>query len=230
MSFRWMDFADQIESRMRRLGVPDDVADALLVAHNVLQNFVDVYDLPGYHRFNDAMFQTLSGQTTYPLPEDFGRLLKVRDQLFLGTPGTGQSGFFLAGGDLAPFPLNYDEPIAFRNGVRSQRGKPHHFTMSGRQLILDPPPDDNKGDNYLGQGVYVAKVERPDLGLEGEIYLEEPSVLISATLYQMASDRGLPQVQTLLAEHTSLMSAMANNAARARTKMYTMRWPVRWTR
>jgi hypothetical protein len=230
MAFRWSDFADIIESRMRRIGLVDDIADAILVGWSVLQNLVDTYDLPAYYRFNEAMFQTLPGATTYPLPEDFGRLLKTRDQMYLGTPGTGQSGLFLAGGTLTPFPLNFDEPIAFRNGARAQHGKPSHFTLAGRQLVLDPPPDDNKGDHYLGQGVYMARVERPDLSLEGDIYLDEPSVLVTATLYQMAADRAMPQMQTLLVEQKALMGALVNNAARARQRYFYQRWPVRWTR
>jgi hypothetical protein len=230
MAFRWSDFADLVEARMRRLGLADDIADAILVGWSVLQNFVDTYDLPAYYRFNDAIFRTRTDETTYPVPEDFGRLLMVRDQLFLGTPGTGQSGLFLAGGTLSPFPLHYDAPIAFRSGARAQRGKPHHFTLSGRQLILDPPPDDNQGDDYVGQGVYMARVERPDLSLEGEIYLDEPSVLVAATLYQLAADRGVPQVQTLLVEQKALLGALVNNAARARMKLFTQRWPARWTR
>jgi hypothetical protein len=230
MSFRWSDFADQIESRMKRLGLPDDVADGILTGWAVLQNFVDTYDLPAYYRFNDALFQTIPGGTTYPLPEDFGRLVKVRDQLYLGTPGTGQSGLFLSGGDVSPFPLYYEEPIAFRGGRRAQPGKPSRFTLSGRQLIMAPAPDDNGGADYLGEGVYMARVERPDLSLEGEILLDEPSVLVTATLYQMTADRGLPQSASLLIEQKSLMGALVNNAARARTKLYTQRWPVRWTR
>ena len=230
MAFRWSDFADQAEGRMRRLGMPDDVADAILVGWSVLQNFVDTYDLPAYYRFNDAIFSTTPGGSTYPLPEDFGRLVKVRDQLFLGSPGSGQSGLFLSGGTVAPFPLSYAEPIAFRGGRREQWGKPSSFTLSGRQLVLAPVPDDNAGANYLGEGVYMARVERPDLSLEGEILLEEPSVLVTATLYQMASDRGLPQSASLLIEQKALLGALVNNAARNRTKFYTQRWPTRWTR
>ena len=231
MTTRWSDIADMLEGRAKRLGIPDDVADMLLAAHNVLQNIVDTYDLPSYLVNNDAMFQTLPGHTTYPLPEDFGRLLGTTDQLYTGASGsTGQSGLFLVGGSDKPFPLHFVEAIAFRNQATREPNKPQHFTLSGRQLVLDPPPDTNGGENYIGQGVYMACVTRPDLDLEGEILLPEPTAIIAGTLYQIASDRGLPQAAALEKEHTALLSAVANNAARAKLKLHYQRWPTRWTR
>jgi hypothetical protein len=231
MTTRWFDVADMMEGRAKRLGIPDDTGDLLLAAWNVLQNMVDAYDLPSYMLNNDAMFQTLPGHTTYPLPDDFGRFLGTTDQLYLGASGsTGQSGLFLAGGTEKPFALPFREAIAFRNQATLELGKPQQFTLSGRMIVLDPPPDTNGGANYIGQGVYMACVQRPDLGLEGDILLNEPTALVAATLYQIASDRGLPQAAALEKEHTAMLSALVNNAARAKVKLYQQRWPVRWTR
>jgi hypothetical protein len=231
MTTRWTDLADMLEGRAKRLGIPDDIGDLLLAAWNVLQNMVDTYDLPSFLVNNDAMFQTLPGHTTYPLPEDFGRLLATTDQLYLGASGeTGQSGIFLARGTDRPFSLSFMEAIAFRNQATREWNKPQHFTLSGRMLVLDPPPDAIGGTNYIGQGVYMASVPRPDLDLQGEILLNEPTAIVSATLYQVASDRGLPQAQALEKEHTAMLSAVVNNAARMKLKLHTQRWPVRWTR
>lgn len=230
MTMRWSDLADMLESRAKRIGLPDDVSDLILSAWNVLSNFVDVYDLPSYIVTNESLFQTLPGHTTYPLPEDFGRLLSTKDQQYLNVGGTGDSGIYLSGGSVSPFPLNYVEPIAFRRQSTLEANKPQHFTISGRQLVLDPPPDTNGGNNYLGQGTYMACVVRPDLDLQGEILLPEASSIVASVLYQIASDRGLPQAASLEKEHTALLSAVVNNAARARLRYFYPRWPQRFTR
>ena len=231
MTMRWVDLADMLEGRAKRLGIPDDAADLLLAAWNVLSNMTDTYDLPSFMVQNDAMFQTLPGHTSYPLPEDFGRLLGTTDQLYLGASGeTGQSGIFLVGGTDKPFPLPFREAIAFRNQATLEWNKPQHFTLAGRRIVLDPPPDANKGANYIAQGVYMASVLRPDLDLEGEILLNEPTALVAATLYQVASDRGLPQAAALEKEHTAMLSAVVNNAARQKLKLHYPRYPTRFTR
>ena len=230
MTMRWTDVADLLESRAKRLGIVDDVADLILSAWNVLQNFVDVYDLPSYIVTNESLFQTLPGHTSYPLPEDFGRLLSTKDQQYVGTGSTGDSGIYLAGGSVSAFPLNFVEAIAFRRQSTREPNKPQHFTISGRQLVLDPPPDSNGGANYLGQGTYMACVVRPDLDLQNEILLPETTAIVASVLYQIASDRGLPQAAALEKEHTALLSAVVNNAARTRQKYHYPRWPTRFTR
>jgi hypothetical protein len=230
MTTRWIDLADMLEGRAKRLGLPDDTADLLLAAWNVLQNMTDTYDLPSYMIQNDAIFQTLPGQTTYPLPEDFGRLLGTSDQQYINTGGTGDSGLYLAGGSSSAFSIVFREAIAFRSQSRLQQGKPSHFTLSGRRIVLDPPPDTNGGAHYLCQGVYMAAVQRPDLNLQDEIVLDEPTAIVAGTLYQMAADRGLPQAATLKDEYTALLSAVVNNAARKKLKYFYPRWPARWTR
>jgi len=230
MATRWLDISDMLEGRGKRLGLPDDSADMVLAAWNVLQNIVDTYDIPSYMVNNDSMFQTLPGRTSYPLPEDFGRLLGTSDQQYLNVGGTGDSGLYLAGGSTKAFSIAFREAIAFRSQSTLQQGKPSHFTLSGRQIVLDPPPDTNGGANYLAQGVYMAAVQRPDLDLQDEIILDEPTALVAGTLYQIASDRGLPQAAALKDEYASLLSAVVNNAARKKLKMFYPRWPARWTR
>jgi hypothetical protein len=76
----------------------------------------------------------------------------------------------------------------------------------------------------------MAAVQRPDLNLQDEIILDEPTALVAGTLYQIAADRGLPQAATLKDEFASLLSAVVNNAARKKLRYFYPRWPSRWTR
>ena len=57
--------------------------------------------------------------------------------------------------------------------------------------------------------------------------LDEPQFLVVATLYQIAADRGIPQAGSLEKEHMRQLSALVNNAARAKQKFFTNRWPMR---
>jgi hypothetical protein len=223
MSVTWSDIADQLESRARRLSVPDDIGDLVLSAYGCLQQLVETYDIAAYVVHNDAMFATRAGERRCMLPEDFGRLLHPRDELGPGVVGTGTSGLWLWDGTNRPFPLRYQEPVAFRSAQNAEERRPTTFTLSGRQLLLDPLPD----AVYTGQGVYVAQVARPDLDLQGEVLLDEPQFLVSATLYQIAADRGIPQAQSLEKEHLRQLSSMVNNAARLRQKFHTATWASR---
>ena len=172
---------------------------------------------------------TQPGARSCPLPDDFGRLLHTRDEVTPGLPGPGSSGLFVRGSTTdRPLPLQYRETLAFRQLRTLTHSRPQYFTFAQeggqRTLVLDPPPDTNAGTNYTGEGVYIARVERPDL--EDQVLLDEPTVIVAGVLAQIAGDRGLTQAQSLTAEYRMLLSAMVNNQARQRTKMYSQRWPV----
>lgn len=232
MSFTWADAADVLESRSRRLGLDDDIAALLLAAWSVLSQIVETYDLPAYTIHNDAMFTTQEQVREYPLPENFGRLMHVRKELGQGIGGTGMSGIFLnVPPDGRPRPLRYAEPVDFRMQRRTTPGIPYCFTLAGRLLLLDPAPDaQTETGSYGGEGVYIAKVERPDLDLQEYILLDEPQTLVTCTLYQVTADKGLPQAQLLQTEWKMAMSALANNAARLHQQFFSMRWPTRLLR
>lgn len=208
------------------MGIPDDIADLLLGAYGILQEIVDIYDLSGYTVFNEAIFTTVTDERTYALPDNFGRLLHSHDEIAPNVPGKGQSGLLLDDGTGGtPSDLVYEEPIIFRRGRSLTSGAPATFTLSQRTIILDPAPDSNSAANYTGLGVYIARVERPDL--DADVLLDEPTILVARTLAQVAGDRGLPQAQMLKAESDRLMSALVNAQARLRQKYFSSRWPIR---
>ena len=222
MSFIWADVADLLEGRSRRLKLEDDIADLLMAAYGILQEIVDTYDLAAYTCFNESIFTTVADERTYALPDTFGRLLHAHDELAANVPGKGQSGLLLDdGGGGTPTDLLYEEPIIFRRERHLTSGTPATFTLSQRTLVLDPAPD----AVYTGLGVYIARVERPDL--DADVLLDEPTVLVARTLAQVAGDRGLPQAQQLQLESDRLMSALVNNHHRAKQKFFSSRWPIR---
>lgn len=228
MAFSWADFADIVEGRARRIGLPDDVGDLLMTAYGCLQQLVDIYDLAAYTVHNDAMWRSEAGQHAYRLPDDFGRLLHIHQQARVSFGGTGASGVFVAGGTLTtPRPLRYCEPMPFFQGRSTTNGTPFQFTLSQRQILLDPPPDTNAGSHYTGRGVYIARVTRPDMDLGDPILLDEPSALVAMTLAQLAGDRGLPQAGSLGQEYQRLLSALVTNQHRLRQQFYQQRAPGR---
>jgi hypothetical protein len=229
MPFTWGDFADIIGVRLRRMGAEDDVLDMLMAGYILLQGIVDTYDLSAYIVQHDALFLTMAGHREYPLPDDFGRLMHVQEEVRSGLPGTGVGGFFVRCSPTdTPRPLRYREALHFRQQAILTASQPQWFTLGRhggqRALILDPPPDENNGVPYVGEGVYIARVERPDL--DDEILLDEPTVLVEGVLAQLAVDKGLPQAPALQAGYQRLMSALVNNAHRKSQQFYTNRWPV----
>jgi hypothetical protein len=222
MAFTWADVCDLLEGRSKRMGIADDIADLLMAAYGILQEIVDTYDLSAYTVFSESIFVTVADERTYALPDDFGRLLHSHDEVAPNVPGKGESGLLLDDGTGGtPSDLIYEEPIIFRRSRSLTSGPPARFTLSQRTLVLDPAPD----AVYTGLGVYIARVERPDL--DADVLLDEPTILVARTLTQVAQDRGLPQAQMLKLESDRLMSALVNNQHRAKQKYYSSRWPIR---
>jgi len=229
VAFTWGDFHDIVGARLRDMGVENDVLDMLMRGYVLLQQLVDTYDLAAYTVQNDAMFLTMAGHREYPLPEDFGRLLHVHDEVRSGLSGAGESGVFLRWGPAGSLTaLRYRDPILFRQQASTQASVPQTFTLGQhggmRALLLDPSPDNKDGIPYLGEGVYIARVERPDL--DDPILLDEPTLLVAGVLAQLAMDRGLPQAQMLQADYQRYLSALVNNAHRVKQQFSTARWPV----
>ena len=232
MAFTWGDFHDIVGMRLRRMGAEDDVLDLLMAGYVLLQEVVDAYDLTAYTVQTDALFLTETGHRDYPLPDDFGRLPHVQDEVRPNRAGTGIGGVFLRRSVTeAAVPLQYEDPLTFRHRSTLTPSTPQYFTLGQhagqRALFLDPPPDANSGVPYVGDGVYIARVQRPDL--EDAILLDEPTMLVEGVLAQLALDKGLPQAQGLQATYQRQLSALVNNEARKAQQFHTARWPVNRT-
>lgn len=184
----YSDLLDIMTTRAERLGLTDpatqkvDAAELELYIFQALLDVVEASDLEAYTVTNTQMAVTTSGVATYPMPADYGRLILLRVQ--------NKRGIYLNDG-LKNDDLMYIDPNSFARQTSLQPARPKSFTVSKRQLFLYPTPDDNTGSDYMVSGVYIERIERPNL--DDEVLLSYPTVLIDVALYRLASDMGKPQ-------------------------------------
>lgn len=211
---RYQQFLDIVLGRARTLTFLDpetrqpDAAEVELAAYMAILEINDGWDFDFYWRVNENMATTVQGVTTYSLPGDFGRLRVPRDE--------NESGFFTNAGefDATPYPLRYrDLEDWFRHKTANQ-SRPYYFTISGDQLLIDPPPDTNGGSNYTIQGAYIMRLD----ALDGDdpILITHPTALIAATLARLALDKNAAQAAALVAERNTALSKLVANQARIR--------------
>lgn len=185
MSIRYKDLLDLLMQRADRLALVDaatgkvDAVELELYMFNALLSIVETVDLNDYTVRSSRIGTTTAGVDTYSVPEDFGRLIAPRVR--------NRRGIFL--NDTAnDYDLEYVDPNVFIRQEVLQQQRPDRFTVMGRQLLLGPMPDGNGANNYRVHGVYIKRVERPDL--EEIVPLPYPSVLIDEAIFILASDIG----------------------------------------
>ena len=201
---------DMVLARCQDLGLKgesgqvDGSAVELMLLH-VLQGLADSYDLDGLTKISDPMFVTSTGQTTYALPEDWGRRLTPQDD--------DTSGIRCRSSATNEWDLKYRDPMEFRRQRSTTNTRPAYFTLlSGNTLELDPPPDGNSGVGYLGVGVYIQAITA-DL-LDGEVPLSHPAALVDMTVARLAADKSHPNQQLLAAQGEQARSQLLNHNAR----------------
>jgi hypothetical protein len=197
-----------IEDGARRYAIPVDINQLEVIVFEELQRLVDQYDLPAYVTLNDTMAQTSAGIESYPLPGNFGRLMRQVQE--------GNWGIYLYDGSSSS-PLPYTEPSDWMTLGRTTTGRPSTFTLMLGQLWLNPIPDDNDDDNYTVQGQYVVAISRPDW--EDTVLLPEPSVLLSKTLLKAAGSKH-PDAQLLAGQADRDERALTMNHARGRMRLW----------
>jgi hypothetical protein len=69
-----------------------------------------------------------------------------------------------------------------------------------RQIWLYPTPDDNNGEDYTVRGLYIERVDRPNL--DEDVLISYPTVLVDEALFILAGDmnRVTPQLAAKRAE------------------------------
>jgi hypothetical protein len=176
---------------MERLGLlapgeqKADATEAELYLFNALLEILEVSDIPAYLTYNDHMVETSVGDASYPLPDDFGRLILPRVR--------NKRGLYLFD-QARTTDLEYLDPNTFHRQTPAPHATPTRFTVTGRTLWLYPAPHANALPNFIVRGTYVMQAVRPDLS--DEVILPYPTALVDVALCRIASDAG-KQIQAL---------------------------------
>lgn len=166
--------------RAERLGLIDpdskkvDAAELELYLFQALLDVIEITDLPAYMVQNTNIVTTAIGIAQYPMPDDYGRLISPRVQ--------NKRGIYLFD-TLDNMDLTYIDPNSFARQVSMFNSKPTQFTITQRSLWLFPTPDST---NYTVRGIYMQRVNRPDL--DDEVPIMYPTALIDDALFRLASD------------------------------------------
>lgn len=204
-TLRYSDLLDIMLQRMQRLRLTAtngqaDAAEVELYLFQALLRITEMVDIPAYIVRNQLIATTTTGQSNYPMPADYGRLILPRVQNKRGIRL-----FDTSGHD----DLEYIEPNSFTRKFTDLNKRPTQFTVMQRVLWLYPPPDDNNTNNYTVRGVYIQRIERP--GLDDEVLLDHPTALIDEALYRLASDMNRP-IQTLVAARDEALVHLATGS------------------
>jgi len=204
MPLRYSDLIDIMMQRAERLGLTTtaeqkaDAAELEVYVFQALLHVTEVIDIPIYLQNNTEIAITSSGHNTYPMPQDYGRLIAPRVQ--------NRRGIYLYD-TVRNVDLEYLDPNSFARQSSLINERPTQFTVTQRTLWLYPTPDDNGTDNYTVRGLYVQRVERPEL--DDEVLLTYPTALIDEALFRLASDMGRP-IQALAATRTEALTRLVN--------------------
>ena len=187
-------------------GQVDAAATELALTHAIM-TLADGWDLDAYTVVNDNMFVTTAGERRYALPRDFGRFPTPKHrhdyQLYLYDNSD-------------EFGISYIDPVAFVATRDTSNGTPRTFTVSENHVLLDPPPNTNSGNNYIGRGIYIKRItsiERND-----DILVSNPTVLLDGALAQLAILYGSPRAADLFGLATKSTERLLNYQGRIRTQ------------
>ena len=167
MSILYSDLLDIMLPRMERLGLlapgeqKADATEAELYLFNALLEILEVSDIPAYLTYNDHMVETSVGDASYPLPDDFGRLIlpRVRNKrgLYLFDQARTTDLEYLD-----PNTFHRQTPAHTRNTYEVYRHRAHTLALS-RATRQCPP-------QFHCQGTYVMQAVRPDLSDRSDFY------------------------------------------------------------
>lgn len=181
------------------------VESALLHA---LRQLSQTIDIDGFKQSLDPMFQTLTGEDTYALPPDFGRLTRPDDEA--------DSGLFIydVANDANASGLRIMELSEMLRRRDSAASRPTHFALvSGNQLRLFPAPDaGSESQGYHVCGVYI--IHMSARAFDGDVPLPDHTYLRDAAMAQMAMQLGHPQAPALTAQAAMSYSRMVNEHLR----------------
>lgn len=211
--------------RAKALGMVDqetgqvDAAEAELAILNGVMTLGDGWDLDAYAVINDNMFVTTVGERRYALPRDFLRFPRPKHEhdyhLYLYDNSD-------------EFGLDYVDPVAFIATRDTTNSTPNAFTVSENHILLDPPPNSNSSNNYIGRGVYIKRVT--SIEWRDDILLPSTTVLLDAAMAQLALLRNSPRAADLFILARQSGERLLNHQARIRQQFQRQTGERRRTR
>lgn len=221
----YRDLLSLLLPRAKTLGLVDqetgqvDAAEAELALVNAVMMLGDGWDLDSYTVINDNMFITTIGERRYHVPNDFSRFPHPKHEhdyhLFLYDNSD-------------EFGLDYVDPVAFMDTRDTSNGTPSVFTMSENNILLDPPPDSNSNNNYIGRGVYLKRIT--SIEWRDDILLPSTTVLLDAALSHLAILRNSPRAADLFTLARQSGEKLLNHQARIRQQFQRQTGERRRTR
>jgi len=196
-----------------------DAAEVELAVVNAVMALTDGWDLDCYSIINDNLFITTPGERRYSLPRDFGRF---------PTPKHRHDYHLYLYDNSDEFGIDYIDPVAFVANRDTSNGTPVTFTVSENHVLLDPPPDTNSNNNYIGRGIYIKRIT--SIEWREDILVPTPTTLIDGTLAQLAILHGSPQAANLFPLATKSAERLLNHQARIRQQFQTQTSGRRRTR
>lgn len=206
MALRYTDLLDILLQRAERLGLMEaeqlhaDAAELELYLFQALLDITESVDIPTYMVNNTTIATTVAAQASYPLPADYGRLIQPRVQ--------NRRGIYLYD-TVRLIDLEYIDPNAYARQYQLIPGTPRQFTVTQRTLSLFPQPDSNNTNNYTVRGIYIQRVDRPEL--EDEVLLSYPTALIDEALFRLASDMRKPMQALAMARSEAMARLLAGS-------------------
>lgn len=200
---QYRDVLDILIPRAQRLGLTEassgevDAVELEMYMYNALLKLVELVDLSEYTAREPTIAVTEPGREDYPVPEDFGRLIRPTSLL--------TRGIRLSNG-VTRSALTYLDPTDFDSDYLESGHVPTHFTVQTRTFYLRPAPDDNGGAQYTLSGLYIQRV--PRITLDHEVRLDDPAALIEETLFMLASDANV-LTQSLATTRTEALARLA---------------------
>ena len=182
-----------------------DAAECELAVLNAVMNLGDGWDLDSYLTINDNAFVTTTGERRYALPRDFLRFPRPKHRhdyhLYLYDASD-------------EFGLDYVDPVAFMATRDTTNNTPNAFTVSEGDILLDPPPNANSNNNYIGRAVYIKRIT--SLEWRDEILLPSTTALLDGALAQLAILHGSPRAVDLFTLARQSSEKLLNHQARIR--------------
>ena len=182
-----------------------DAAQAELAVLRAVNTLADGWDLDCYSVIADNLFVTGVGERRYALPRDFLRFPRPKHRhdyhLYLYDNSD-------------EFGLDYTDPVAFMATRDTSNSTPSVFTVSENHILLDPPPDSNSNNHYIGRAVYIKRIA--SIEWRDEILVPSTTALLDGALAQLAILHGSPRAVDLFTLARQSGEKLVNHQARIR--------------
>ena len=202
----------QVRMALRRAKSDEAVDEGYLeqCCFMVLAEVEDIHDLDALTVFDANLFVTQEGIRSYTLPSNFGRLCTLKEPL--------QTGIRLNNG-VTEYDMYYEPLLDLTQGQALTNGPPKRFIFTDDGMTLDPPPDDNDGDNYTVVGTYMQAMDFSLFDMGQEVKLAAPQYLREAMV-----------AKYLGVDDTLAKTRLINTEVRHKVPLQWAYHPQRWRR